>query len=248
MSRGRKRKQSNRVESKRNRRIQLVLLGAFAIAVTALTVTALGTGQTPAGLASTYVAHPIEDTPQVAPTTVTFLGDSYTEGAGSSKDRTHRWSTTASRSLGWSQTIIAIGGTGYVSGDNYVNQIERVVATGSDVVVISGGRNDVDEPIETVKANVLQVIQGITSGLPDAQVIVISPWWDDDEAPTSLGDVAAAVADTAASVGVEFIDSGQPLAGHPELMSGDGIHPNDAGYAAIAAAVTPLLEAVRSTP
>lgn len=248
MSRGNKRSRLNHIESTRVRNIKLSLVGVLAVAVGALATFAVNTAATPTEASSAPRPIPTFGTARAEPTTVAFLGDSYTEGAGSSKDRTHRWSTTVSNSLGWSETIIAIGGTGFVSGDNYVNQLPRVVATGADVVVISGGRNDVDELIEDVKRNAMQVLGGVRAGLPEARIIVLSPWWDDDEAPDRLTDVASAMSDAAASVGAEFIDSGQPLADRPDLMSADGIHPNDAGYAAIAATVTPLLDAGTGTP
>jgi lysophospholipase L1-like esterase len=34
-----------------------------------------------------------------------------------------------------------------------------------------------------------------------------------------------------------YLDIGEPLFGHPSMMDVDGWHPNDAGHAAIAAAV-----------
>ncbi|GAA5193127.1 hypothetical protein GCM10023346_17000 [Arthrobacter gyeryongensis] len=48
----------------------------------------------------------------------------------------------------------------------------------------------------------------------------------------------------AAANGATYLDIGQPLWGHPEFLAADGIHPDDAGHAAIYAAVKQGVAAV----
>lgn len=168
---------------------------------------------------------------------VAFLGDSYTEGAGSSSDRQNRWTTIVSRSLGWSETNFGVGGSGYVQGDVYANRVPQIIEKGATIVIVSGGRNDVRMPLEKVEANTTATFQQIRAGLPEATIIAVSPWWDDDAEPEGLADVAAAIKAAVESVGGVYIEAGQPLSGNAALLSGDGVHPNDEGYAALAAAV-----------
>jgi acyl-CoA thioesterase-1 len=74
-------------------------------------------------------------------------------------------------------------------------------------------------------------------------IYATSPLGDDDPAPRSLVSMGAAVDAAVTNVGGEYLDLGQPLAGRPELITGDGVHPNDDGYALIADTLVPLLPA-----
>jgi lysophospholipase L1-like esterase len=186
-----------------------------------------------------YVA-PVEE-PVAARPIVAFLGDSYTEGAGSDQNRLSRWTTIVSRDLGWAEVPFGVGGSGFVRGEIYGSRVDAVIESGANVVIISGGRNDTEEPIPEVRDAALAVMEKLRNGLPDAQIVVISPWWDDDAVPSALGEVADAMEFAATSVGGDFIDAGQPLQGRPDLLAPDGVHPNNEGHAAIAASVEPLL-------
>lgn len=177
--------------------------------------------------------------------TVAFIGDSFTEGAGSSTTtREYRWSTLVSDELGWVEKNFAVGGTGYVNGGPadapFHTVVPEVVATEPDIVVVAGGGNDQwSEPAEVEDA-AGDLFATLRSELPDAQIIVISPWWH-TEPPASMPDLIEAVRSAAEADGATFVDTGQPLQGHREWLSGDGIHPNDEGYAVLADAVLDAL-------
>ena len=47
----------------------------------------------------------------------------------------------------------------------------------------------------------------------------------------------------ASAAGAKYVDLGQPLAGREDFVIEDGVHPADAGYAAIAAAFTQAWDA-----
>lgn len=186
-----------------------------------------------------------DDQPQSA----LFIGDSYTRGAGASDVR-NAWPEVASDALGWVPQIVAAGGTGYVTsltGDpaergcgadrcpNFLTQVKEAADRyAPDVVVLAGGRNDLGKSGVGETAGV--VIATALSRFPQAEIIVVLPVWDDDVPPEAYGDLRSAVTAAAKSAGVTTLDIGEPLAGKPGLLASDGVHPNDAGHAALAEA------------
>jgi acyl-CoA thioesterase-1 len=196
---------------------------------------------------------PTEEPQKVAPT-VLFIGDSYSAGTGASTLDT-RWTTLVSKELGWLEQNQALGGTGYIMTNgkiacgsdycpNYPEKIALVEGVTPDMVVISGGRNDGRTPAgytETVTAT----IESAQTRWPDATMVVTSPLWDDDPAPSWMAGSIAAVRDAATATGASFVDLGQPIEGHPDYVIYDSVHPDDEGYRAIADA---FLAAWPSTP
>jgi lysophospholipase L1-like esterase len=177
--------------------------------------------------------------------TVAFIGDSYAAGAGTSAPP-HRWTTRVSLSLGWDEENVALGGTGYLASSTDRNgtvrpNYEAVIAKASQAkpvaVIVSGGRNDVGLPIESVEASVQEFYTSLRAALPKATIIAISPVWDASQPPAELAQVAAAVQAAVQEVGGTYLDVGQPLAGKPDLITGDKVHPNDQGAAKLADAV-----------
>lgn len=175
--------------------------------------------------------------------TVLFLGDSYTAGAGASEQNL-RWTSVASKSLAWKENNEGLGGTGYVTSSDsrgcgldycntYPEQVASLTKAQPDMVVISGGRND-NNPGSGYYDAVLSTIESVKDQWPTARVLVTSPLWDDDDAPRWFSASVDAVRDAAAEAQVSYLDLGQPLLGHQEFITDDGIHPTDAGYAAIA--------------
>lgn len=186
--------------------------------------------------------------PQTAPVAL-FIGDSYTQGTGAS-DPLNSWAKVASQYLGWSMRNVAAGGTGYVTsleGDiatvgcaqdvcpDYAQQLEDAAKRyDPDVVVIAGGRNDLaKQGIEAAAASLFKRAQAL---FPDAEIVVVSPVWDDDQPPGDYPALVAAVEGAASEAGVQFVDVGEPLVGEMDLLAADGVHPNDAGHEALAEA------------
>lgn len=179
------------------------------------------------------------------PVVVLYIGDSYSAGAGAS-DSSLRWTTVSSNELGIVEVNRALGGTGYVATSNeqgcgleYCGTYAEVIAENADaltpdVVVISGGRND-GAPGDGYAEAVSATIQQAHAQWPDAVIIVTSPLWDATEPPEWLDDSRAIVQEVATANGATYLDLGEPLGGQPDLVGPDGIHPNDAGHAAIAA-------------
>jgi len=175
-----------------------------------------------------------------------FVGDSYSAGTGIT-DLSERWSSIVSHDAGWIESNLAIGGSGYVSrgpaecgraqcGD-YRKVVEKAATTARpSIIVVSGGRNDAEHVSDAVDGVPLffRTLRQLFPGVP---VYVISPIWDDDPPPGNLLKLRTIVKKAAASSRTTYVDIGDPLAGKPNFISEDGIHPNRNGYAAIASAV-----------
>lgn len=179
------------------------------------------------------------------PAKVVILGDSYTVGVGG--DGT-AWPSTVATELGWEVVNLAAGGTGYATdagmagcgrehcGD-YLEQ-SKAIAEAPDVIITAGGRNDSSK---LIGAAALKLFTSLHERFPKAKIIAISPWADDDPPTAGLTESTTALRAAAEKAGVDYVDSGQPFVGHPELISADGIHPNAAGYARLSAVLAPLL-------
>jgi lysophospholipase L1-like esterase len=237
----------------------LKLAGLAALAVLSFGLAAAALLAPPP--ASTYVrppatAGPVE-TEEPDPTTALFIGDSYTAGAGALTG-SNRYTTVVARSQSWIESNVGRGGTGYtssVSGDaaadacrleycpDFREMIPEAVAADPDIVIVGGGRNDADEDVSTEADAITAFYTDLRAALPDAQLIATSPLWDDETAPEELEEISAAVRGAIESVGGVYLDIGQPLQGKAELMSPDGVHPNDEGHKAIGAAIAAQLEA-----
>lgn len=190
---------------------------------------------------------PVEQTPL----RVAFIGDSYTVGAGSTNGGFFYDLTKAE---GWDSIDLGAGGTGYLTVrkqdpkqaqtacardycPSYPEQIRGAVRFHPDVVIVSGGRNNTPSSVADLRRGIPAFYKQLRQGLPHAQIWVTSPLWDDDPAPAVLGTIAGLVKSSVAAVHGTYLDLGQPLRGHPEWISDDGVHPNDKGYAAITRAI-----------
>ncbi|MFE4834865.1 SGNH/GDSL hydrolase family protein [Arthrobacter sp. NPDC056691] len=178
---------------------------------------------------------------------VVFLGDSYTFGSGASSMQL-RWSSIVARNLSWGEINIGVGDTGYsnpgtnAGGTTYDERVAKVVASKPAIVVVSGGRYDVVQRDAQVLVNaVATTFKDIRRALPKARIVALSPVWDASAPPAELAAVAEDVRSAVGSVGGTYIDVGQPLMQHPEAISADGVHPNDAGHKLLADATVKAL-------
>jgi lysophospholipase L1-like esterase len=139
-------------------------------------------------------------------------------------------------------------GSGYVtrgSGLTFPDQVTRLVSPATDVVVVSGSRNDIVAAPGEVKAAATQTFRHIAGIAPGAVLVVIGPTWIDDDPPMQLLATSDAVASAAGEAGAQFVD---PIADHwldaeAGLVGRDNVHPTDAGHTRIAALMTPVISA-----
>ncbi|WP_037158573.1 SGNH/GDSL hydrolase family protein [Rhodococcoides fascians] len=180
----------------------------------------------------------VPDVPTSVPV-VAFIGDSYSQGIGASSAGT-RWTTLASAALGWSEMNLAVGGTGYTTSylgqpTDYATKVESVRAAQPDIIVVSGGRNDylTSSPPEIGTAAAALYGQ-LRSTVPDAELVVVTPIWEATDIPAEFTEIIDSIRRAAEGASVKYLDIGEPLSGHPDLVVADGLHPNDAGHHKIA--------------
>lgn len=180
---------------------------------------------------------------------VAFLGDDYTTGVGaSSTDK--RFSTLVCARLGLREKNFGIAGAGYAKaaqGRTYADRVDDIVAAHPDVVVVSGGRNDVYDDMNTLTDAAHDLFATLRQKLPDAVLVAIAPWWGDSDHPPALDQIAEAVRSAVREAGGHYLALADPLHGHPEWMA-DAADPNDAGYAHLADAVARALAPLLPTP
>lgn len=231
-----------------SRKLKIVMIVCFSL-VAALVLTGLyldrqETLAANATAAEQYVAPPPAATGDqiVEGPVVAFLGDSYTVGARASSENT-RWSSLVSKELGWSERNFGIADTGYLvegsmaNGAPYADRIPAVAEAKPEIVVVSGGLNDMFSSTADIVASINATYAELRAALPDARIIAVSPLWTAVEpVPEQMSALNDAVREAAASVNAEYVDLGQPLVGKPEWMHTDKVHPLDEGYAAIAEA------------
>lgn len=176
-----------------------------------------------------------EDAPRVA-----FYGDSYTLGTGAS-DPSLRWSSIICAERGWQEFNPSVNGLGFVNNratDGEGDLPALVIANDPSIVFITMGLNDnfsYDRAANQIRLRITEDFTRLATALPDARFIVVEPFWYTDRRPESVEVIIGWVRDAAAAIGADYIPGASHwIEGHPEWMASDGLHPNDAGYAAMA--------------
>jgi len=135
-----------------------------------------------------------------------------------------------------------------VPGNTTTNMLDRfsgeVLGHGYKAVVILGGSNDIRNVNTSVDEEVATVVANLQAMAEDARkdnfVVVLCdlpPIANDDARVVPLN---AAITSLAKANKYRLVDYYTPMAGHPEYFK-DGLHPNDSGYAVMAAALSEVL-------
>ena len=172
---------------------------------------------------------------------VAFYGDSYTLGTGAS-DFSKRWSTIISKDRGWAEVNPSVNGLGFINNRNFPYQYDlpgEVIKAKPDIVFVTMGLNDnfsFAAARSEIEAQITTDLSRLSDALPDARFVVVEPFWYTDERPASVETITGWVEDAAAEIDADYITGASHwIEGHPEWMASDGLHPNDEGYAAMAA-------------
>jgi lysophospholipase L1-like esterase len=187
---------------------------------------------------------------------IAVYGDSYSAGGRQGGKGATGWPAIVADRLDAELRLHAAGGAGYMNGsraadETFLDQVRAAPDPEADVVVVFGSRNDRDLPRVDIKSQATAVYAAIRSASPSAQLVVIGPAWDDDVAPDEMFLARDAVASAAAAAGALFVDplAGEWLLDRPELIGGDGVHPNDAGHVYLADRIEPVVrEALLGVP
>lgn len=182
--------------------------------------------------------------------TVAFYGDSYTLGTGAS-DPSKRWSTIISQERDWNEVNPSVNGLGFVNnrrnfGEN--DEPAKIIASEPDIVFVTMGLNDnfsYDYRARDIREQITEDLDRLKAALPDARFVVVEPFWYTDERPPSVDTIIGWVKDAAAAINADYIpNASRWIEGHPEWMAGDGLHPNDDGYAEMAARMNEALDRI----
>jgi lysophospholipase L1-like esterase len=103
-----------------------------------------------------------------------------------------------------------------------------------DVVVVAGGRNDGGANIDDAAPLLFQKLR---EGLPNARIIAVQPMWDASPYPDFLVRQGAVIRREVEAVNGEYVKIGSPLAGRPDLVKKDRVHPNIEGQKVLGQAV-----------
>lgn len=201
----------------------------------ALTVLALLAGCTPAATPGTG-AGPAADPAADDRPLVAFYGDSYTLGTGAS-DLSLRWSTQLAELRGWREFNPSVNGLGFINNRRSFADDDLpalIIAQEPDIVIITMGLNDAfsfDRAGAAIEQQIDADFARLTDSLPDAQFVVVEPFWYRPDRPESHLTVIRWVQEAAERYDLPYIAGASTwIAGAPGLMAADGLHPNDEGY------------------
>ena len=176
---------------------------------------------------------------------VAFLGDSLTSGWRLSEDEA--WPAQVGRALAAHERPIRVLNAG-VSGDTAAQGLARlpgVLAHHPDVLVVALGVNDGLRglPLEDIEAALRRILEeGRAAGAQLLLVGVRLPDRDDADRARRFEEIYARLAAEHEVPLVPDLLAG--VAGRPELLFHDGLHPNAAGHMRLAGNVRPHLELV----
>lgn len=212
---------------------RVVRLAAFSAGLTLAFVSAASGAEA----APTIAAH-VTDATADGPVVVA-IGDSIMEGHG--LDPSDAWPALLAGEDGWRLTNLASDGSGFATagdnGDTFADQVHAAVSLRPSVVIVSGSSNDLGEPDAAIARATDAALSTLRAELPHAEILAVSPVWNDTQVPKQLETIDADVISAAARTHAVDLDIGQPLDGQRDLLQDDDVHPTVAGQQAIAAAV-----------
>ena len=166
-----------------------------------------------------------------------FFGDSYFVGGGCSPDAKQNMAYLAGTELGYRTTVRGAGGTGFVAANPeydippYLAQIHEgaLDVRNPELVVIAGGSNDVGQPVDRVKKNARKILRIARKKYPHALLVLVGPMDPYGGYADSIP-IRDALRAVAKGLAVPFIDDMTWLAGHPEWLCDDYVHPTYAAH------------------
>jgi hypothetical protein len=189
---------------------------------------------------------------QVATTDAPVLavyGDGYAAGNDQGGIGPAGWPALVAASAGAALSLHAVPQAGYasigVTGQDFVGLVTAAPVADATVTLVVGSRNDRTQDPTVVSAHAAQVVDDVRAASPASVIVLIGPIWSNGAPPADVLANRDAVEEAANTAGVEFVD---PLtagwfAEPAGLISSDGVSPTDAGHAALAALIEPVVSA-----
>jgi lysophospholipase L1-like esterase len=154
------------------------------------------------------------------------IGDSFVEGTGATGSNATGWVRRLGECLGISDTWASgLGGTGYLqTSGSRAKFRDRIVTDcinyNPDMYVLAGGLNDYASfTAAAIGAEVATLCAQLKAALPNANGIVMSPFWRNgvETIPTNFLDAKDAIKSAALTAGMTFVDVIEmPLTGAPQ--------------------------------
>lgn len=229
-------------------RVLAVLVSLACVAFTVFTLL------TPRSAASAYVplAGSLHTRAAVSaapgPATALFVGDSYTAGAlGINQSQT--FATRTCDALGLTCNLDAEGSTGYQADghklstkySSYAHRLSQdTTMYRADLIVVSGGRNDIGEPGDEFTA-ARSYLRAVGQAYPKARLVVLEPFWQNAHPSIPIVEIRRDVKRAAAATGATYLPTDGWLL--KRGVAGDNIHPNLEGHREIAVELTAALKA-----
>lgn len=183
---------------------------------------------------------------------IAVVGDSYTTGTDEGGRGPKAWTARAWQALGQrgiriAADVAAEGRAGYgVPGDHgsiFEDLTARAVKPQDVLVVFFGSRND--QPVDPgqVADHARETFALARRFAPSARFLVIGPPWPTADVPGAVLQIRDVLNVAARAAGAAFVD---PIGDgwfvdRSDLISVDGVHPNDLGHAYLADKITPLI-------
>lgn len=167
-------------------------------------------------------------------TTMVVLGDSFT--AGTDQNDGPEWPALLSSRLGWEIVVEAAPRSGYVGSDegtDFGDRVDAVVEHPADIVLLAGGISDLNDDVDEVTVAAEEVAVEIIDRLPDAELVIASPFSNGRPGPVTTG-LAERLEQVATDLGVTYLDVTEYLPFGSDLIGDDGVHPSDKGHRKIA--------------
>ena len=206
----------------------------------------------PATSTPSVSATPQAIAPPVAPTVplhVLTIGDSVMKGFGVEPGQA--WPELISQQNGWSLTTLACNGAGFLAignpddcDSNFSSIVEAASSLHPDLVIIEGSSNDFGMSSSSLLESTVGAVSALHAKFPRAKIVGLSTVWGDTTVPDEIAEIDSQVQQAMTQVGGTYVDLGQPLSGHPELMQSDDVHPTAAGQQVLAAAIKDALVSV----
>lgn len=206
-------------------------------------------------LTACTVTAPAASTPSDPRPVAAFYGDSYTLGTGASDPR-RRWSSLVSSQHGWQEFNPSVNGLGFVANRDVTGDgdlPDQIIRANPAIVFIAMGLNDnfvYDRDAAAVRRAIRADVTRLHDALPHARFVVVEPFWYTADRPDSVATIIRWVHDEADAIGADWIPGASHwLDGHyagdaDSWMAADGLHPDDIGYAEMAARMESALDAL----
>lgn len=169
---------------------------------------------------------------------VTFIGDSWTEGYGATALR--GYAVLTGEQLGWRYEVLGVGGSGYDvkgRGSTFAERIDRAVSTHPDVIVVQGSLNERTSRPASLRPAARDTLERLRAAAgPDTKILVVGASYTPGTPSATINWINGLVRDGAVAAGLTFVNPAVQEWTNPadKRIWSDPNHPNDAGYQLIA--------------